>query len=474
MSFSPNRIPVRPSLRSSIGWLLFLAVTFYFGCHDPLTVSDDVRREIDQPLPELDGVHDDATEEFNYHTRPTWTWRSDPKTGICFFRVRLNGGVWSIVDERPCEPDAHYTYTPAGDLYPGTYFFEVQERNDAGNWSESCRSTTTILVRPPVLEVKPRTITNERNVTVSWFSSPQWGNGGDGVTLPVFSWRTERREGNTWLVVANQSAVDREGTSEGSFGPITLGPLDDGIYRIGAAERNAGGSRSTFYHRECVDGGDPGDYIVFRVDTIPPNPPINLAAVDQRTTAGGSVYLTTSSTTFTWDTGGPDGIGAWEYRLSGPSPVTGGTIVPHDTTSLDVTNLVADGTYTLEVREYDAAGNVSNWTSLTFDVKTITVTNPASPTVSIIGEPVLVRSDPDLRSATYRVDSGGALIQWYTWLINGVVVSEGETADTVTIDSAEGVLEGGLTDGGGTFVLTLVVEIEGVPYSCSLGIVVVE
>jgi hypothetical protein len=120
-------------------------------CRDPFTITDDVERDIDRPLPGLGEVEGAAVP--NYDTRPNWTWSGCEAEGTQVFRYRINSGEWVVTTDLVPDGDGRYSYSPGDDdqdYYPGTYRFEVQERNAAGNWSETVSRSTRILVQPPV------------------------------------------------------------------------------------------------------------------------------------------------------------------------------------------------------------------------------------------------------------------------------------------------------------------------------------
>ena len=104
-------------------------------------------------------------------TTPTWTWsgndNSDPDDGNGTFRCKFTDSDWGTgavtVDSA--------SYTPAAPLSEGDYTLDVQERDDAGNWSPagSAVSAVTIDITPP--------------------GSPSPGNGaGTSDSSPLLNW----------------------------------------------------------------------------------------------------------------------------------------------------------------------------------------------------------------------------------------------------------------------------------------------
>jgi hypothetical protein len=415
------------------------------GCSDPYEVRDDAVRDIDRPRAELADIPEPSVVDV-YDTLPTWTWDGDPSEGTGVFRYRLNGGEW-IVENLGVPP---YSYTPPTPLYPDTYRFEVEERNAAGTWSEACSHTLKIYIREPVITEGPITPTNNNVPYFSWVQwldtgyPPQPQNGASGT----FSWRVEARSGSSWFSLADLSGDNRTDLS-----CSVSRELPDGIYRFGVAERNLGGGLSRLFHTEGISVGD---YVSFRVDTAPPNPPI-ISGADLLGSAGNR-YVMTTSPNLAWTSGGPDGTGEYEYRLDG------GEIQPSLWGSnLPLPGLILGNTYTLEVREYDEAGNVSPWAAVTFSVRsttsvTIDLSNPSQPVIDFSGhQPELNR----LANETMAV-SATAGFDTYQWYLNGALDHSGPT---YLVDSTDIPY--------GAHRVTLVVTSGGVPYSAEFDFTVV-
>ncbi len=218
--------------------ILVLAVT---GCPDPVSLSDDVVRDIDHDLADPGDVEPSGVDPF--HTRPGWTWSGDPVDGTGVFRFRFNGSEWNTLVG---EPGGTYTYSfedLGWDIFPGTYLFEVQERNSAGNWSLSCSCTTVIQVRPPVFITVPDDPTNNRTPAFEWgqYAPAQYG------ATNLFSYRLQRLESGTWQTIPGDRDVDTTVTSY-----VVVSSLTPGTYRFGVSELNQGGSRSAYVYHEFV------------------------------------------------------------------------------------------------------------------------------------------------------------------------------------------------------------------------------
>lgn len=381
------------------------------GCPNPFEVKDNASRDLDRPLPvaaELDEPQlDDA-----YDTQPVWTWTGDSVEGVQIFRVRLNGGDWRIPD-----PPSSTSYSIADEtdeagnprhLFPGRYVFEVQERNVAGNWSNSAEINTTILVREPVFAAGgvPGAYTSNRTPSFTW---EQW-RGGDPPqpqfgAANVFSWTLERQVNGGWTAVAGESASDRPDVTSYTVGS----PLEEGVHRFGVLENNQGGEQSAYRWTQ------------FTVDTTPPLPPV----------ITGPVAIGSSNpdpVTYSWDFDTSDTLGEFLWRLedeSGNQLDALGNVIGGDTVNSTGTvpelsvNLSTLGVYTLSVTHVDLAGNsaISTFVFAVEDIPTVTYTGPdptnnQTPLVSIIG------TDP------------GNLINEFQWVIDGTPVNDPGTGGT--------------------------------------------
>lgn len=148
-------------------------------------------------------------------TSATWTWTSGGNGGTGYYRYRINSGAWS------------YSYSTGVTLSittAGTYTFEVQESDTAGNWSAS-GSHSYVLDRTapnaPVVSAGPANPTNLTTVTWTWGTG---GNGGNGVYR-------SRINGSAWS--AETTTASRSNTS-----------ATEGTYTLEVQERDAAGNWS--------------------------------------------------------------------------------------------------------------------------------------------------------------------------------------------------------------------------------------
>lgn len=356
------------------------AVVLLVSCPTPLTLDDGLDRDLDRPLA---GEAVLASSSGDYDTEPTWTWTGDPEEGAGVFRYRLNGGGWS-------EPttDTSYTVPPPG-IFPGVHLFEVQERNAAGIWSSSARLMKTIKVREPVFVPGgvPVSPTNNPTPEFLWqqFSPPQYG------ATDRYSWRLQVRSGDDWVPVEDESGDGEAGVT--SY--LVSAPLADGTYRFGVAEWNEGGERSDFVST------------VFVVDATPPGSP---------TITGPSIVSDASGTTsvFSLTPDTDDTFSEFLFELLDADGLTAGAsgTTSDSTLSIPLSSVSGGpglGTYTLEVRQRDAAANVGVPAIFVVSVEAI-------PNLVLIGAPLTNNTTPEFEITG---NDPGNLDNFFRWVING-------------------------------------------------------
>ncbi|HVM27520.1 MAG TPA: Ig-like domain-containing protein, partial [Mycobacteriales bacterium] len=227
----------------------------------------------------------------------------------------------------------------------GTYSVDVVLRDAAGNDSPAGTSSyllDTTAPDAPKVSV-PAGVSSSRALTVT-FS----GEAGATATCTL-------RLGSTTLR-----------TVEGCVSGLTfdLSGMDDGTYTVTVTLRDAAGN---------VSQAGTADY---RLDTTPPLPPSVLAPVGPSRSRSWTVTFS-----------GEPGATASCVLLRGSTVVTtvDGCLSGH---VFDLTGL-PDGTYTVEVRLTDAAGNTSDPGTRSYLLDT---TPPAAPSVSAVAGPSNVRS----------------------------------------------------------------------------------
>jgi hypothetical protein len=219
----------------------------------------------------------------------------------------------------PCTSPANYI-----GLADGDHEFRVRQLDAASNQGAIATHSWTVDTTAPDAPTLngPSANTNNPESTVSFAGSP------DTVEL--------------------RCSFDGSAFATCPTSPLTLGELSDGNYSFTVEAFDAAGNSSA-------------STISWTIDTVAPGAP--------SITAGpvGSVPSPDSTFEFTGTESG--GI----YRCSIDSQPAVNCISPHDVTGL------ADGTYTFQVRQVDAAGNSGPTSSRSW---TIDTTPPASPTVT--------------------------------------------------------------------------------------------
>ncbi|MGE0083817.1 MAG: Ig-like domain-containing protein [Desulfococcaceae bacterium] len=260
--------------------------------------------------------------------RPQWIWTSNGDRGdgsgtSSFYRYKLDD---------PMLENAAFTsymtfFIPAANQSEGSHTLYVQERDMAGNWSVSGSKTVTIDITPPGTPTVSLTGTAVRNTqTATWI----WANissGGNGT----FRYKLDDY---------NLSV----GATETVLTTCTFSNLTDGVHTLYVQERDEAGNWS-LYNSASVT-----------VDTEAPNPPF----------VWNSTPLTNDPRPkWQWTPGG-GGNGTFEYVLKkGAQTVLSETV---KAVSFVPGTDLADGVYTLSVREQDIAGNVSEYDSSELEV----------------------------------------------------------------------------------------------------------
>jgi len=281
--------------------------------------------------------------------QPTWNWETGGGGGNGQFRVQLNGeaeGLWTETSQLAFTPDALLADKTTHTLY-------VQERDAAGNWSDSgswpIEVDSDAVTAPSVTGITP---TND--TTPEW----TWTSGG-GLEQYRYQFDAEDPAGWTETIeTAYEHGVD----------------LGEGTYTLYVQEKLS-----------PVMWSQSGSFAI-TVDLTPPGPP----AVD------GPAVTNNPQPEWTWTSNTEfPGNGTFRYLLNCS---LGGDWT--ETTDLAWTPLdpLADGTHTLCVQERDEAGNWSD--SGTFDV-TVDTALPEAPVVSV---PAITSS---LRPTWTWVSGGG-------------------------------------------------------------------
>ncbi|MCX7656479.1 MAG: hypothetical protein N2Z76_08140, partial [Treponemataceae bacterium] len=246
------------------------------------------------------------------NTRPTWSWTSGGGgSGTGQYRYQLNStsGVWVETTTT--------SYKPSSDLADGSHTLYVQERSIGGKWSGSGAKTIVVDTVPPnAPSVSGTTPTTNRKPTWSWTS----GGGGNGQFRYYLHSPLTPEGYSNWT-----TATSYTHTTE----------LADGWYTITVEEKDDAGNISPIAVKSI------------RVDA-PPNPPVF---------TGPETVTLSQTPTWSWQSGG-FGSGIFNYFWNGTwSGETSATSYTPST--------LADGSYTLKVKEKDAGGEWSSESSRT-------------------------------------------------------------------------------------------------------------
>lgn len=143
---------------------------------------------------------------------PSWTWASGGNGGYGLYRVGIDGEPLSSTTEFK-----DTVYSPTKSLTEGPHTLFVQERDVAGNWSESGSASITIDVTPPSAPVVSGTASPTSNPRPAWSWTSGGGNGNyeikldNAVVAPTsnlsYSPSADLPEGNHTLTVREADAA---------------------------------------------------------------------------------------------------------------------------------------------------------------------------------------------------------------------------------------------------------------------------
>lgn len=284
-----------------------------------------------------------------------------PSGGTTDFQVSTDGTTWTSVSEDQTLAD-------------GTYYIRYVVKDAAGDsgTSNALKLVMDHTVAYPNVQLVQDTgvsatdhITSNGNVTISGLHANE-------------TW-TYSFDGKTWT--AGTTGIDGSATipSNGATGNLTL--------QIRTLENVNGNQQftSTAFH--------------YTVDKTPPAAPTVSLAHDTGVSATDNITQDGHI-----QVGGIEQGGSWEYSFDGTNWIAGTAADANGVATLATSG---DGTKALEVRSYDAAGNVSSISTLNYTLKTsFTVTEvfkgadgnelPADATLSV-------------NSPNYTIDAHGAI-----------------------------------------------------------------
>jgi hypothetical protein len=236
--------------------------------------------------------------------------------------------VYDASDNLESEVEVETTsYTHGSNLAEGSHLFRVTPKDDAGNYSNSVAATITVdTIAPAIGNNGALFLFNASGGSISATTS----DGGSGLAS------------HSWTVLSGPGTVTFAAPASAES---VVTASQHGYYSLRMTVADAAGNTSV------------GNYTL-NWDTIAPNAPV----------VSGIAHTPSVRPTWSWSTGGNGGNGTFSYRLTGtntPSEYTGWTspasvlsFSPGGSALPTGTNQSAY-TYTLEVREYDSAGNYS-------------------------------------------------------------------------------------------------------------------
>ena len=283
---------------------------------------------------------------------PEWEWTGEPGAS---YRCRLQTGGSDVEPWAPCTSAHGFDLTGKSD---GAYVFEVHARDAAGNDGPTASNTYSL------------------NTTLPATPTITAAEGSPGRTL-----------GPQWSFNTSQGGVTLECRLDNAGGQVYDWESCSGSHSFDLTSKPQGAYTFSVRADNGVTQGAPATAI-YELDTIAPGAPTFPAAP---TSPG-------LDTELEWTLAATGGAVRFECRLvRGAATIT--TRDPCTTPAgFDIGGQV-DGTYTLEARAFDAAGNGSGWSPSTYVLDTAA---PPAPTVTA---PVTPSSDP---TTSWIFSSAGA------------------------------------------------------------------
>jgi hypothetical protein len=252
---------------------------------------------------------------------------------------------------------------PASSALPqGAYTAQAQQSDAAGNLGKSTLSTFTVDTTPPIVTVSEPTNGSEINDSRPSFSGDAGTEPGDSSKITVNVYAGSSISGSP---VDTLTAT----ATSGSWSIAPASALADGPYTVQATQSDAAGN---------VGNSAP---ITFTIDTTPPavtlaTPANEATATSQKPTFSGAAGTAPGdSSTVTVD------IYAGSAASGTPTQTLTATATA-DSWSVSVSSALANGTYTAQAHQQDAAGNVGSSAANKFTVNAvtpaITLTTPAN------------------------------------------------------------------------------------------------
>jgi hypothetical protein len=321
---------------------------------------------------------------------PTWTWTSGGG-GNGTYRLRLD-----IEDMAGSTLTTEISFTSSKEQDPGVHTLFVQERDLAGNWSQTGKYSVridTTRPAPPSVSVSPSSPSNENRPTWSWHGT------GDEIgvgyrfqlDIPDFVTATSETKGTT-------------------FRPEVKDALKEGLHTLYVQQRDSAGNWSLSASAQIT------------IDLTPPGAP----------KVSSSQSGPTNNTKPTWNwTPGNGGIKQYRFKLDDSALTTGGTTGTQ--TSYIPETPLKEGAHALYVQEKDSAGNWS--TSGTFSIF-IDLTPPQPPVFNALRSPL------NTVKPQWSWKSGGGGTGRYRYKVDDSTLMQ--NADTLSVTSLKPTLTEGL------------------------------
>ncbi len=277
--------------------------------------------------------------------------------------VQILNASNAIVGSATAAANGTYSVQAASPLADGVYVLHAQAADVAGNVSAaSATFSLTIDTTAPAAPGAP-----------SLLASDDSGTQGDGITNVASPHLIGTAPANTAVQIANAAGVIFASgiAAAGNVYTIQVGPLSPGTYVLHAQTTDAAGNVST--------PGAPFTLTIQSSSQLPatPSTPTLLASDDSGTQGDAITNVSTPHLI------GTATAGISVQIVNASSTVLGsGTAGANGSYSVQIVSPLADGTYALQTRAMDVAGNLSAL-SAAFSL-TIDTTAPAAPSTPIL------------------------------------------------------------------------------------------
>lgn len=258
---------------------------------------------------------------------PTWTWASGGNgTGTYRYRLDIEDMTASILS-------TELTYMSSKELDPGSHTLFVQERDAAGNWSQSGKRSIfidTTRPAPPTVTTNPASPTNDNRPTWNWH-----GTGDDIAEIYRYQLDKPDFQGSTMEL------------SVTAYRPEAKDALKEGLHILYVEQRDLAGNWSLPTNAPIM------------VMLTPPEAP--------KVTATQTSPTNNVRPNWAW-TSGSGGTKQYRYKLNDSILTLGSTNTTQNTFTPDTA--LREGKNILYVQERDSAGNwsVSGYSALTIDI----------------------------------------------------------------------------------------------------------